>query len=171
MRYWKCLAFICALSLLLSVPAIGETWSTENGDFSTKFWKEMFKGGGPGQPGNTLMALGDGFHFDKATLESTYFDEVQQRWITTYQDGELLLNSSGPWLENGKLKATNVTATNSSTFDPNTGELDFILTFSGYFDDEPGTYYEVEARYHGMPEMNDDFQRGYDFWARITINR
>ncbi len=169
------LSLCCLVAAALSTTCRADTWNSDDGDFMTKSWKEMFKGGGPGQPGNTLMALGEGFHFKKATLESTYFDEIDQRWITTYVGGELLLNSRGPWLSRGKLLARDITATNSSAFNPDTGELDFVLTFSGQFENRPDVSFAVEARYLGVPEMEYDgdvpiFQRGYDFSATITVD-
>jgi hypothetical protein len=174
MRRLAFVSLLCSMVLLLGSSTQAETWSTGNGDFTTKFWKEMFKGGGHGQPGNTLMALGEGFHFKKATLESTYFDPGANRWITTYVDGELTLNSKGPWLHHGILRARNITATNSSFFDPNSGVLDFVLTFSGEFDNRPGVTFEIEASYNGIPEIEYEgdqpiFMRGYDFDAIITI--
>ena len=38
-------------------------------NFKTKFWKENFFGGGPGQPGNILMAVGKGFMLQNVVLD------------------------------------------------------------------------------------------------------
>jgi len=178
----------CLLILSLSVTAkkrenkgidvvYGE-YSTCEADFLTKFWKEMFKGRGPGQTGNTLMALGDGFIFRKAKIDENgaVGPDALGGFTTTYIGGELILNSSGPWLNRGKLKATNIEATNYSIFDPNTGYLQFKIEFCGEFDNAPGTYFKVVAWYNGQPEMKGDrngypvFQRGFDFETRILIN-
>ncbi len=175
MRKLIALGATLAIVLFAAGSAVAETWSTEDGDFAVKFWKEMFKGGGPGQPGNTLMALGQGFNFRQATLESVVYDGTVDRYITTYVGGKLVLNSQGPWLNFGKLKATDITATNSSHMDHSTGVLDFVLTFSGTFKNHPGVSFEVEARYTGVPEVKYDmdgdyeFQRGYDYSVDITI--
>ncbi len=65
--------------LLLSVVAQGGPvvdsgiYCTDDdcdGYFKTKFWKEKFFGGGPGQPGNVLMALGQGFILQNAVLDN-----------------------------------------------------------------------------------------------------
>ena len=141
--------------------------------FNTKFWKEMFKGGGPGQIGNTLKALGDGFIFKQAKLDSIE-PQGGDIFITTYVGGVLNLNSSGPWLNFGKLKAVNVVATNTSTFDNTTRILDFVIEFEGEFLDT-GVHFKAVASYHGQPEIkfNDEdemvFQRGSDFDVKIII--
>jgi len=176
MKRFLSVSIAVAVALMLTGSSQAEVYSSEYGDFDVHFWKEMFKGGGPGQPGNTLMANGEGYLFKQAELLETYFDETLGRWITTYVDGALDLNSRGPWLDRGVLKATGITATNSSVFDPETGELDFILTFSGEFDNKPGVYFEAEATYNGIPEIkydpygNPDFQRGFDYIVTITID-
>ena len=150
------------------------TCDPEGPDFNTKFWKEMFKGGGPGQIGNTLKALGDGFIFKQAKLDAI-LDMGGGTYITTYVGGVLNLNSSGPWLNFGKLKAVNVTATNTSTFDGATGILDFVIEFEGTFT-HPGVHFKLVASYHGNPEIkyNDEdkmvFQRGSDFDVKIIID-
>ncbi len=156
-------SIVLAMALFIGGLAQAETWSTDDGDFTTKFWVEIFKGGGPGQPGNELKALGQGYIFRKAVLQSTYFDDATGRWITTYVDGKLNLNSKGPWLLNKNLKASGITAMNSSAFDPATGHLDFVLTFSGEFDNRPGVLFQVEARYSGIPEIKVDPESGYQF--------
>lgn len=150
------------------------TCDPEGPDFNTKFWKEMFKGGGPGQIGNTLKALGDGFIFKQAKLTQV-IPLATDTYETTYEGGVLILNSSGPWLNFGKLKAVNVTATNTSTFDNATGILDFVIEFEGEFT-HPGFHFKLVASYHGQPEIkfNDEdemvFQRGSDFEVKIIID-
>ncbi|MGB2908521.1 MAG: hypothetical protein WBB73_15565, partial [Candidatus Aminicenantaceae bacterium] len=100
------------------------TYILELGDFEAKFWKEMFKGGGPGKPGNTLMAVGQGFIFKRAVLDSVdFFSEPGYEHATTYVGGVLILNSSGPWLNKGKLMDTGIMALNNSIFDAATGNL------------------------------------------------
>ncbi len=173
---------MCLLVLTLGLTAkkdkdkimvIYDTFNSGDGDFSTKFWKEMFKGGGPGQPGNTLMAVGQGFIFKKAVLNDTVAVGPGQH-TTTYVMGELMLNSSGPWLNKGKLKDTKIVALNQSTTDGE-GWLSFELTFSGRFDNT-GVYYQVTATYEGTPEVKYDdydnpvFQRDYEFDATIAIS-
>jgi hypothetical protein len=58
------LVLVLNLGALAKSRVVPGVYSTANGDFYTKFWKEMFKGGGPGQVGNTVMALGEGFIFN-----------------------------------------------------------------------------------------------------------
>jgi hypothetical protein len=159
-------------------PVIPGTYSTAEGDFYTKFWKEMFKGGGPGQTGNELMALGEGFIFNQAKLQSVVAsDNPNYTYKTTYVRGKLTLNSSGPWLKSGKLRASNITVTNySSQNPPLTGILTFYLRFEGDFDNEP-YHFVIEATYEGQPEVKYGeegkpvFQRGMDFEVTITITQ
>ena len=76
------------------------TW-TAPAEFNAGDWEEFFNGGGPGQAGNTLNALGTSWSLTGATLQGsptplngpTYF------WETTYTGGQLVLNGagSGPW--------------------------------------------------------------------------
>ena len=135
----------------------------------------MFKGGGPGQPGNTLMAVGKGFMFKKAVLEFVELsDDPDYDYKTTYINGVLMLNPKGPWLKKGKLKATGITAINYSKMDTE-GVLQFKINMCGEFDKEPDTFFQIEATYEGSPEIKYDdygdpvFQRGTDFSATITI--
>lgn len=176
---------ICVLALVLLINLGGlakvrvypGTFSTADGDFYTKFWKEMFKGGGPGQPGNTLMALGEGFIFNQAKLQSVVVsDDSNYMYKTTYVGGKLTLNPSGPWLKSGILRATRVTAINYSSQDPPlTGELNFLIKLEGDFDNA-NYHFLIEASYQGQPEVKYDdlgnpvFQRGMDFEVTITIS-
>ena len=148
------------------------TYSTcDPPDFNTKFWKEMFKGGGPGQPGNVLKAIGDGFVFKHARLLEA--KPVGDTYETTYVGGKLTLNSSGPWLNKGQLRARKIRAVNISTWDE--FGLHFELRFEGMFEDT-GIYFKVLVLYDGQPEMKGwgntsyEFQRGSDFHAKIIIS-
>lgn len=137
---------------------------------------EMFKGGGVGQPGNVLRALGEGFMFRKAVLKSVEYDAEEGEYVTTYVGGELQLTPQGPWLHRGHLRARDITAVNRSVFDHTTGELTFVLEFYGQFANRPSLYFHVMASYQGAPEFKYDdegnpvFQRGTEFDATITIS-
>jgi hypothetical protein len=180
------LVFLVVFTIGLSakVKVIPSTYSTENGDFYTKFWKEMFKGGGPGQPGNTLQALGEGYIFNQAklvTVEGGGFtvgtDPFVYAYKSTYTGGKMTLNPSGPWCDAGTLKAKNVTAINYSSQDPPlTGVLKFHLIIEGNFTNAPGYHFIIDAMYEGQPEVKYDettglpvFQRGMDYDVTITI--
>jgi len=175
---------VCVLALVLLINLGGwakvrvnpDTYRTEDADFYTKFWKEMFKGGGPGQVGNTLMAVGEGFIFNQAKLQMVEAsDNPAYMYKTTYVGGKLTLNSSGPWLQSGILRATKVTATNYSIQDSVTGELSFLIMMAGDFDKVPYTF-TITATYQGQPEVKYDdmgrpvFQRGTDFEVEIKID-
>jgi hypothetical protein len=136
-------------------------------DFTVNFWMEKFEGGGPGQEGNVLFAAGQGFIFKDATLAEVLSCSTSQEGniecTTTYIGGELLLNSDGPWIKEekeehkqGGLRATDITATNQSTLNPTTGELNFTLTFSGSFDNNDAACYSVTADYAGNPTLIPD---------------
>ena len=141
------LAFLVALLLSFSAqagpvvnPGLYCTQGLEDdgypciGNFTTKFWKEKFFGGGPGEPGNVLMAIGQGFTLQNVVLqepgpelctgENCAFTEPDHPcliggWIynykTIYKGGFLRLNKGpqkglnkgelkGLWLRKGKLK-------------------------------------------------------------------
>jgi hypothetical protein len=136
-------------------------------DFTVNFWMEKFEGGGPGQEGNVLFAAGQGFIFKDATLAEVSSCSTSQEGIvecyTTYIGGELLLNSDGPWIKKekeehkqGGLRATDITAINTSTLNTSTGELNFTLTFSGSFDNNDAACYSVTAEYLGNPILIPD---------------
>jgi hypothetical protein len=178
------LVFLVFFSIGLSakVKVVPGVYSTENGDFYTKFWKESFKGGGPGQPGNVLMALGEGYIFNQAKLVTVEYGTYAEgddtyTYKSTYTGGMMTLIPSGPWCDSGTLKARNITAVNYSFQDPVlTGILKFHLTFEGDFINAPGYHFVVDARYEGQPEVKYDattglpcFQRGMDYDVTITI--
>jgi hypothetical protein len=165
------IGFGCLLMLTMSISAQkGANFPT------TKMWTEMFKGGSAGAPGNVLTAIGKGFIFRKAVLD-VVIPLGGDTYQTTYIGGELVINSTRDDTDifvNNKLKDTDITATNISTYDSTTGQLDFSLTFSGDFDNAP-YHYEVEVNYSGIPEMvldgkgNVVFQRGSEFSYAIVI--
>jgi hypothetical protein len=159
--------------------------SCNEGLFFTKFWKEKFWGGGPGKPGNVLMAIGEGFVFQNAVLKNVVGPVVRPwctalggvaRYMTTYEGGMLTLNSSGPWLKKGSLKAENVTAYNYSCHDANGSLLSFKLFMYPEFDKtdysfEIAAFFDVGSENYEV-KVDDDgvvFQRGYDFDALIDI--
>jgi hypothetical protein len=189
MKKWYVLGMLCLLVIFTSVPANAKqiindgNYTTEDGDFYTKFWKEMFKGGEPGADGNTLQAVGEGFVFKKAVLLETVPVPVETvdkcagfDYRTTYKKGQLQLNASGPWLDRGLLRASGIEATNcSKTTGTNKEILEFRLSFEGVFDNAENCKFSVEATYSGTPEVKFDevdapvFQRGTDYDAEIKI--
>ena len=163
-----------------------DVWENCNPEFFfTKFWKEEFFGGGPGQPGNSLMAIGQGFVFQNAVLQEVVsctpciYGECaifSFRCETTYEGGMLTLNSGGPWLGKGSLKATNITAFNLSYHDADGNLLEFVLTMMGQFN-KSGYGFLIVAGFVATPDnyevkVDSDgvvFQVGNDFDAVIWI--
>jgi hypothetical protein len=192
-------SLMVALFLFASAHAgpvvVPGSYSTDDGDFTTTFWKEKFFGGGPGQPGNVLMAVGQGFILQNVVLQSVEecAGEADQwcglatgdpcysnQWDykTTYEGGFLRLNSKGPWLKKGKLKdATDLQATNYSYVDQD-NNLHFCLTINDAFDRVQNVSYDIVATFDGTPDnyqmkYDEDgpvFQKGYYFNAVITIS-
>ena len=155
--------------------AIGGTYSSIAGDFKATMWKEKSEAGAHGALGNELMAVGDSFIFRNAVLTNvTPLDEVT--FETTYEGGELILNSSAPWLNCGQLIATNITAINTSTRDVD-GNLSFELTFEGTFDncdcefDVTVTFDAKDDRYQEVWDADGYlvFHKGRDFEVTIII--
>ena len=163
--------------------------------FTTKFWKEKFFGGGPGQPGNVLMAKGKGFMLQNMVLQEVapcdsgdcglpaedpcYATDWEYK--TTYEGGMLTLNSKGPWLDKGMLKAKGLTATNYSRGRGEDGNLQFCLVIAaGEFRNAQDFTFNAVARFDATSdpgnyqfkvddEGNPVFQRGYSFDALIEI--
>jgi hypothetical protein len=164
--------------------------------FATKFWKEKFFGGGPGQAGNVLMAIGQGFTLQNVVLETVegcasgdcglppdhpcLLNGATYNYKTIYTGGFLRLNK-GPrklWVNKGKLKATDLTVTNYSTNDAE-GLLHFCLVMEGPFTNAPEYSYDIIATFDVEDdnyqikyddEGNQVFHRGYDFDAIIEIS-
>jgi hypothetical protein len=153
------------------------TWTSDD-VIKTNYWKEAFIGGGPGQPGNELTAVGTGFQLTKATLQSVGCTPHQDGYLactTTYVGGELFLNAGGPWLKSGNITIKDITATNSSKSYPN-GALEFSLTFTAPFEVDGVAYsITVTATWGpGIPETRVEkkqvvIQRGSDFECEVTI--
>jgi hypothetical protein len=166
--------------------------------FITKFFKEKFFGGGPGKEGNVLMAIGKGFVLQNVVLqgEPTSCGEVgtdcglastdpcyatDWQYKTTYEGGTLTLNSKGPWLDKGMLKAKGFDATNYSRIDAEDGTLHFCLVINdGEFRNAPGYTFNAVAKFDEDPDLGNYqfkqdeegkpvFQRGYHFDALIEI--
>ena len=80
-----------------AAPSNG-TW-TAPGDFDAGVWQELFSGGGPGQAGNVISAVGTQWSLTGATLTPPVIPIVNPpyNWQTTYTNGVLTLNSGGPW--------------------------------------------------------------------------
>lgn len=151
--------------------------------FTTKFWKEKFFGGGPGQTGNVLMAIGQGFVLQNLVLKEAvgpdepWCEGGAFAYVTTYEGGMLTLNSSGPWLKKGSLKSTNVTATNYSCHDGAGNLLEFWLDMEGEFEKSDysfvgGAHFIVSPDNYAVKVDADGavFQVGYDFDAGIRID-
>ena len=155
--------------------AIEGTYSSISGEFKATMWKEKSEAGEHGALGNELMAVGDSFIFRNAVLTDVTTSDGET-FVTTYEGGELILNSSASWLNCGQLIATNITAINTSTRDVD-GNLSFELTFGGTFDncdcdfDVTVTFDASEDRYQ---EVRDEdgylvFHKGRDFEVTIDI--
>ena len=161
-----------------------------DGLFTTKFWKEKFFGGGPGAEGNVLMAKGKGFMLQNVVLHDVapYTGDcgpepdaccgtAEWEYVTHYEGGMLTLNSKGPWLDKGMLKAKGLTATNYSRGRGEDGTLEFCLVIEGTFRNAPYTFNAVATfdatldpyQFKVDDEGNPVFQRGYDFNAVIEI--
>ena len=174
--------FVCLLLLLFGVSANAQDTYTSPGDFATKFWKEKYLGGGDGKPGNVLMAVGEGFVFQNAVLESVEGPVTVTSpcggdfpgYRTTYAGGRLTLNPSGPWAEN--ITVRDIAATNLSGVNA-TGERFFTLSFSGESKDGnlvdvTVTWCEDEDNYKRQVTKKNNkpvYQQGTGFEAEITI--
>jgi hypothetical protein len=147
--------------LLVGFPAqakqIWEMWDSSEGDFYTTFWLE--KGEDEGTVGNEFLALGQGFFFEKATLQQFCEDDPAQEgypqvYYSKYTGAELKLTSSGPWskwTKKKQLRATGIEAGRCSYLD--IGGYAFVLHSCGKFDDED-IWFHLMLRYDGFPYEN-----------------
>jgi hypothetical protein len=176
------IAMITFVFALIAFTGISQAMDDVTYTPQTKFWMEKFQGGGPGAVGNVLMAVGKGFIFQHAMLDTLSRND-DGSYTTTYILGELTLNPSGPWGKKIKgkkkfrtLKASDITATNNSLSGAD-GHLKFTLKFGGKFDNADFCY-DATATYEGYPQFKLDdegkpvFQRGFgpdDFQAVIVF--
>lgn len=160
--------------------AIGGTYSSVEGNFKNIMWKETSSVGSHGALGNELMAVGNSYMFKNAVLTNVQpagqSDFDTPVYETTYEGGELRLNSSADWLNCGQLVATGIIATNSSYRDLD-DNLYFTLTFQGTFDNCDCTF-DVTVNYDGSQDRYQEvideqdnlvFHRGRDFDTIIDI--
>lgn len=85
----KLICFVC-ISLLFFGTSVQANIGSSQNDLTTKFRKEKFIGGGPGQPANVLMAVGQGFLFQNAVLESVAPNSNPDGYMTIYTTEELV---------------------------------------------------------------------------------
>ncbi len=85
----KLICFIC-ISLLFFGTSVQANLRSSQNDFTTKFRKEKFIGGGPGQQANVLMAVGQGFFFQNTVLESVAPTSNPDGCMTIYTTEELV---------------------------------------------------------------------------------
>lgn len=85
----KLICFVC-ISLLFFGTSVQANLRSSQNDFTTKFRKEKFIGGGPGQQANVLMAVGQGFFFQNAALESVAPTSNPDGYMTIYTTEELV---------------------------------------------------------------------------------
>jgi hypothetical protein len=90
---------VCALltGAAYAVPTTGD-W-TAPGAFDPGVWQEQFLGGGPGQTGNIISAVGTQWSLTGATLLGPVVPIANPpyNWQTVYVNGVLTLNAGGPW--------------------------------------------------------------------------
>jgi len=85
----KLICFVC-ISLLFFCTSVQANLRSSQNDFTTKFRKEKFIGGGPGQQANVLMAVGQGFFFQNTVLESVAPTSNPDGHMTIYTTEELV---------------------------------------------------------------------------------
>jgi hypothetical protein len=180
---WTCVLGLLAISTAWAgAEVITGSWSTENGQVKTNYWKETFVGGRAGAVGNTLLAVGTGFKFSDAAIAapgpSCAPDPVKGALLCTtpYTGGQLFLNAGGPWLKSGNVTLTNIAATNTS-WSYAGGALEFSITFTAAFSVGTDNYsIAVTASWGpGIPETRVEkklvIQRGTDFDCVVTITK
>jgi len=85
----KLICFVC-ISLLFFGTSVQANLRSSQNDFTTKFRKEKFIGGGPGQQANVLIAVGQGFFFQNTVLESVAPTSNPDGYMTIYTTEELV---------------------------------------------------------------------------------
>lgn len=157
-------------------PTTGE-WTLGSEGAVAGTWYEYFLGGGEGQDGNELEAIGDGFELDGALL-----DEVENpgpdSYKTLYTGGTLVLeNSTGlPWYNDLSSDGTFeflmdpiVVYTNKADYPP---DLAFTIEASGALQNDPRYRIDLSASYSGVPDPILDDQETIigmsDFLETVT---
>lgn len=157
-------------------PTTGE-WTLGSEGAVAGTWYEYFLGGGEGQDGNELEAIGDGFELDGALL-----DEVENpgpdSYKTLYTGGTLVLeNSTGlPWYNDLSSDGTFeflmdpiVVYTNKADYPP---DLAFTIEASGALQNDPRYRIDLSASYSGVPDLILDDQETIigmsDFLETVT---
>ena len=85
----KLICFVC-ISLLFFGTSLQANLRSSQNDFTTKFRKEKFIGGGPGQQANVLIAVGQGFFFQNTVLESVAPTSNPDWYVAIYTTEELV---------------------------------------------------------------------------------
>jgi len=137
-------------------PTTGE-WTLGSEGAVAGTWYEYFLGGGEGQDGNELEAIGDDFELYGASL-----DEVEETgpgsYKTLYVDGTLVLENSIelPWYNDLSSDGTlfeflldPIVVYTTKTDDP--PNLSFTIEASGALQNDPGYRIELSASYSGLP--------------------
>jgi hypothetical protein len=136
-------------------PANG-TWAAP-GAFDTGVWTESFAGGGPGQTGNVITAVGTQWSLTNATLQGPPAPVVDPAlnppylWNTPYINGVLTLNAGGPW-DGGGTSVVNMgplTVYSSGTSLPN-NQLMWTMSGSGVVSGSGQTVF-LTASFNGTP--------------------
>lgn len=85
------------MATMASAEPIADYWKAP-ASFDAGTWVELFVGGGPGKPGNTINALGSQWSLTGATLQSVVASSNPAfAWETTYTGAVLTLGATGPW--------------------------------------------------------------------------
>jgi hypothetical protein len=103
------------------------------GNYSvTGTWQELFIGGGPGQAGNTLSAVGSGWSLIDAELQAVGLADPLSGYVyeTTYTGGLLSLGN-GPWGAGAWIYPLGPLTVLSSGDPGNTGTISWALTGEG----------------------------------------
>ena len=85
----KLVYFVCVSLLFFGTSVQANLRSSQN-DFTTKVRKEKFIGGGSGQQDNVLMAVGQGFFFQDAVIESVAPTSNPDGYVAIYTTEELV---------------------------------------------------------------------------------
>jgi|GEM_PF-2775858 len=157
-------------------PTTGE-WTLGSEGAVAGTWYEYFLGGGEGQDGNELEAIGDGFELYGASL-----DEVEETgpgsYKTLYVDGTLVLQNLDrlPWYKDPSsyepfmFLLDPIVVYTTKTVDP--PNLEFTIEASGALQNDPRYRIDLSASYSGVPDLILDDQETIigmsDFLETVT---